>query len=77
LPKEGLSRDLRPAALLTAGLLPVLAMVLRAGAVMADCADAPTQVNASQSQAGGVVVAAPGLRGALMGKLAVQTERPA
>jgi hypothetical protein len=44
---------------------------------MADCADAPPQVNASQPQAGGVVVAAPGLRGALMGKLAVQTERPA
>lgn len=42
-------------------------MVLRAGAVMADCADAPTRVNASQPQAGGVMVAAPGLRGALMG----------
>ncbi|MCA3486135.1 MAG: hypothetical protein IOD05_18370 [Rhodobacter sp.] len=52
-------------------------MVLRAGAVIADCADAPTQVNASQSQAGGVVVAAPGLRGALVDERAVQTEQPA
>jgi len=52
-----------------AGFLPKagLAWDLRAGAVIADCADAPTQVNTPQPQAGGVVVAAPGLRGALMG----------
>lgn len=44
---------------------------------MADCADAPPQVNAAHPQAGGVVVAAPGLHGALMGGLVHKWERPA
>lgn len=77
MPKAGLSWDLRPAALLTAGLPPVLAVVLQAGVVMADCADAPPQVNAAHPQAAGVVVAAPGVHGALMGGLVPQGQRPA
>jgi hypothetical protein len=44
-----------------------LAKVLRAGAVMADCADTPPQVNAGHPKAAGAVVAAPGLHGVLMG----------
>ena len=43
-----------------------LAKVLRAGAVMADCADAPPQVNAGRPKATGAVVA-PSLHGVLMG----------
>ncbi len=52
-----------------------LAKVLRAGAVMADCADAPQQVNAGRPKATGAVVAAPGLHGALSGGL-VAVEGP-
>ena len=43
-----------------------LAKVLRAGAVMADCADAPIRFNAGRPKATGAVVA-PRLHGVLMG----------
>ena len=67
LAKAGLVWDLRPAALLNAGVPPGLAQALRAGAVMADRADAPPQVNAAHPKATGAVVAEPGLHGALIG----------
>jgi hypothetical protein len=44
---------------------------------MADCADAPPQVTAAHPKATGAVVAAPGLHGALVDELAVQTEQSA
>ena len=42
---------------------------------MTDRAGAPLQFNAARPQAAGVVVAAPGLHGALMGGLVPQGDR--
>jgi myo-inositol-1(or 4)-monophosphatase len=49
----------------------------RAGAMVTDRAGAQIRFNAARPQAAGVVVAAPGLHGALMGGLVPQVERPA
>jgi myo-inositol-1(or 4)-monophosphatase len=48
----------------------------RAGAVVTDRLGAPLRFNAAHPQAAGVVAAAPGLHGALMGGLVPQVERP-
>jgi len=48
----------------------------RAGAVVTDRAGASLRFNAAHPQAAGVVAAAPGLHGALMGGLAPPVERP-
>jgi myo-inositol-1(or 4)-monophosphatase len=47
----------------------------RAGAVVTDRMGAPLRFNAGRPQAAGVVVAAPGLHGALMGGLTERSER--
>ena len=49
----------------------------RAGAVVTDRAGAPIRLNAGHPQPAGVVAAAPGLHGALLGGLVPQGERPA
>ena len=49
----------------------------RAGAVVTDRTGAPIRFNAPRPQAAGVVVAAQGLHGALMGGVAPQTKKPA